>query len=291
MNGGRLVLHIGLPKTATTFLQNGVLRHLAELDLIHRKQDRQSQRICTLLKRANSPRAVLARLELHRAAGRIRRYPRRNPTLVISSENISVSRTAFWTGVHVGPETVAARLGNLVAALRVPAESVRVMIGVRRQDRWLASRYAGSSASFPDFTQHDFERRARAIIDSTTPYPAIGWLEYDRVHAAFSSVFGAHALLFIPMERLKVDASGVMESISNLLGGIDLTAAYEANRTADGAIAARNVNSRDGESWPLRNGAGTLTLDARLASDILAHFGDSNTRFERATGVDYRTPL
>jgi hypothetical protein len=281
-----LVFHIGLPKTASTYLQNGIFREANGLDLIHRKSGRRAKEICSAIRYFNSPNPVRYRLAAMAVRRMLRSYEPEHRVVVVASENISISRTTFWTGQAVGPELVARRLSRLRKKLGRIAEPTRVVIGIRRQDHWLASRYAGSSESFSHFSQSDFEQRLRSISDSAELRDPITWLDYTGMRDAFLRHFSNQELFFVPMEQLG-DASGsIMQDLGRFMGGVDLLTPYSKSH-APGGQAQRNVHGTEANTWPLRNGAGTIELTPELSERILHRFRESNEQLRELLGVDY----
>jgi len=91
-----VVLHIGLPKTGTTFLQHAIFRRTPQVRFLHRGRRGDGARICGDLR-------SLARAEESKAerlskglAERLRRLHAEAPEpLLVSDEKISVDAAAF----------------------------------------------------------------------------------------------------------------------------------------------------------------------------------------------------
>ncbi len=265
-------LHIGLPKTGTTFLQHRVFPPVKELTFLHRKGDPREVEICIGFRnfaRWKTPLFQIGRFLLER---RLRTYlagmtaTGDRKRLLISDENISVLADTFWTGRDAPPDLLAERLAGL--AHRTPFGMPRVIIGIRRQDQWLASRYAESSKHFPEFSQDDFtQRMARLTATEVLPGP-LGWLDYDHVEKTFAAALGRENVLLLPLEQLSNPQ--VFASLGDLLD-LDLGSPPSAAK----AGRHRNQLSQGENVWKMRGG-GELRLEPDVQADILSRFAASN---------------
>ena len=277
-----LCFHIGLPKTATTFLQWEVLPTLAQAELIHKEQGAARDRAWL---RALKHRCITGRRKRWRVRRRwrvrhLRGRLRAGAALIVSSENISMTPDAVWTGAGPGPEAVAARLAEAAGELDVPARQVRILFGLRAQAPWLASRYAESAKHNPHFDQADFEARLWAIAGADALPDPLRWLDYGHVHDALAGVFGAHNLLFLPVDAL---AGATPDDLRRRIAahlGLDPDAARPAHHTG-----RDNRLSGDGEGWRLKSGAGRITLPEALRARIAARFAAQNARLHARTGI------
>lgn len=281
-----LVFHIGLPKTATTFLQNSIFRQAEGVQMIHRKDGADAQYLISAIRHISSDSALKYLWQSRQALRALKKVDVVTPVLIVAAENMSVSRTSFWKGRGVGPCQVAERLDKMRNVLGRDAQDFRIVVGVRRQDRWLASRYAGSSASFSGFSQEDFEKRLNEIASSPVLSPPYDWLDYAWVREAFARYFAKDEFMFVPTEQLDTDTATVLGKLGKFLGNIDLLAPLDAAQAPDGT-ARRNVHATSPNRWPLRNGKGDVTLTESLSRKILDRFARSNEQFQQFVAVNY----
>lgn len=281
-----LVFHIGLPKTATTFLQNSIFRHAEGVYMIHRTDGADAQHLISAIRHTSSGSALKYLWQSGQALRALKKVDVKAPVLVVAAENMSVGRTSFWKGRGVGPYQVAKRISKMRCKLGDDAQDCRIIIGVRRQDRWLASRYAGSSASFSEFNQEDFEKRLNEIASAQILRPPYDWLDYDWVRQSFANYFAKEEFLFVPTEQLDQDTGTVLGQIGQLMGGVDLHAPFHVAR-ASGETVRRNVHATSPNRWPLRNGKGDIILTESLSHSILKRFARSNEQFQQLVAVNY----
>ena len=265
-----LILHIGLPKTATTFLQHRVFPHVPNLTYLHRVRGPEAAAVCHDFRkfaRAAAPLALGYRLRI--AAG-LRALAPSGPALV-SDENISVLATGFWTGEGADPDRFAGRLGS-AGGLPRPA---KVIIGIRRQDQWLASRYAESSKHFPDFCQADFERRMAALTGAARLAGPFRWLDYRAVRQAFLAALGPGNVFVLPLERLAAAQDETLEALGDFLGSRDFLRA--SSNPGAGVPGKRRNSLSEGENlWRLKRDGTPLMLAPELEAALRARFAVSN---------------
>ncbi len=276
-----LCFHIGLPKTATTFLQWEVLPRLPETMILHKGQgpelSRKYLKEMTGHCRRGRRRIWPKRFWLGRG---IRRRLRAPGSVVITNENISMGVNAVWTGE--GPGTVARRLAADAADLGVPASQVRILFGLRAQAPWLASRYAESAKDNPDFDQAGFARHITAIADGTARAAPLDWLDYAHVYDALADVFGPQNLLFLPLEA--VEQMNAAECAGRIAAFLALPQAPQAPAALPEA-ARRNVSARAEGGWRLKSGNGHIELTPAMESAIAARFAATNAGLRDRTGI------
>ncbi|MFQ8432716.1 hypothetical protein [Amaricoccus sp. W119] len=269
VDGRMVVLHIGLPKTGTTFLQHQVFARAPELAFAHRRVTPEHERLCFDLRRYARFPALAAPFLRHRTASGLRAAAPRDPgTLLVSDENIGLDAHSLWRERGPSPESLAARLVPLAEAV-APLGQLRVLIGIRRQDQWLASRYAESSRYFDTFGQVDFDRRmarAHAAEDLTGPWR---WADYGLVERAFSERLGAENVMLLSLEHLTGRPMRSVRALGAFLGGVNLRPAAVKKRRRRNARALRD------NVWRMQNGA-ELALTSDVRDMILERFGPSN---------------
>lgn len=266
-----LALHVGLPKTATTFLQYQVFKHQKRLTYIHNPKDWGPDAIEPALRRyVRADPADVPKLE--RTIDRI--LP--DGDVLVSNENISLYGRDVWTGGGVPPQRIAVRLARL--ADRVG--DLRVVVGIRRQDQWLGSDYAQLAVAFPEFGQQDFEQRLAALCDGPL-VGAIGWLDYEASLAAVAEAVGS--VLPVPMEMLSAEPEQTLRYLGEFIDCQGLDEIYRSQ-----GKAKRHTRSVGHNQWQLIGRDLTVELPGSLADRIIRRFRNGNRRMARRYGFDLR---
>jgi hypothetical protein len=282
-----LIVHIGLPKTATTFLQYRIFEPALGAGFIHRSSGTVGEKICRAFKDLNLAPSPAGR-HRHEIKALLAHHAPATPVTLITDENISVHWGHLWNETGASPERLAARFGRLRRDLQDKFSVLRVIIGIRRQDQWLASRYAESSKNHPEFDQADFERRIAEIAKSERLEGAFSWLDYAAVRAAFAEALGAENVLIAPMERLTAEPRVMLAEMSDFAGS-DLVASYDAIPT-DSKERKPNRLSTGENSWRLRKDNSLLRLPPALQSALLERFADSNRRLAAEIPLGFEPP-
>jgi len=293
-----LYLHIGLPKTASTFLQERIFTALDNRRVVLMPQngyfrDEEPERFAKLLfRRSETIWKDHADDLLHelfgadwlggdwRADGR---------DILLSDEAIgrAASRHSLF----------AAHLRAMLEALRARGFSrVKLLCLVRRQDHWIASHYAQMSDRRAEASQSDFEDLVDGITDPRRERYGFGsLLDYASLHAACCEALGQENVTFCPMEWLADPAGDLRSSLARFLELED-----EALDLAEDRVNARRDGGMRWKVRPLRaHGFGMLrTLKGRpqhieleppLSRQILDAYRRSNIELSRRTGLDLET--
>ena len=199
-----VIFHIGLPKTATTFLQYRAFKGTPGIGYMHRKLEPE-QNFCKPLENAIHRRAALP----PGAKEKVSAYFDGKGPLLVSDEVLCMRAREFWVDELVEPEGVAKRLWNL-RKLSDHKLRMSVIIGLRRQDQWLGSWYAHTSGRFTEFDQADFDRRIAALISGETPPSWVRWLQYDRLYETFADMFGPERVFFYSIEAIEANPVEVL---------------------------------------------------------------------------------
>ncbi|MEO7223538.1 MAG: hypothetical protein ABIY37_13800 [Devosia sp.] len=268
-----LLFHIGLPKTATTFVQYRIFQPAVGHRFLHRRAPGDGETVCKLVKALIRAEGEEDASLLHDIAQLLKPYAN-GTTTIITDEGISLGPVDFWTGEAPTPARVAKGLSSIRAALAGLFPEIRVVIGVRRQDSWLPSRYAQSSKSMKEFGQEDFDRRALEIAAGPLRGP-IEWLNYSVVRSLFAAEFGEDNLLIYSMEKLREDPDGVLGELGRFAGNLDFVG-YRDQAVASGEPLFENILSVGEDAWKLAGKRGTLTLKPHIRSALIARFAASN---------------
>jgi hypothetical protein len=219
--GRMLILHVGLPKTGTTTLQKLIFPRLSHIAYFDRDRTPASKQIV----RAFNSSPEVWRLRGDNIFGQLRAEigdRKAEESVLVSAASMSTHRFfAPWAADNHwrDPFLLAAHLRECQAiARRADFDGVKVIMGIRRQDQYLASRYAthGWLAEKPG--QADFERQALEIIDPEKRYFMDGvWLDYSATHDLIAEVVGEKNVLLLPLEQLADQPSQYLFALSAFL--------------------------------------------------------------------------
>jgi hypothetical protein len=259
----RLVMHIGLPKTATTFLQHEIFGKSDRIKLFHRSNEVEvTTRMEGFLRNQNKHIGVLNERNL-------------SPTLlnIVSNENITIGPLSMWRNqAIVSPQIVSERLDALVTHLFSKTDAVKVILTIRRQDRWLASRYAESARIMDQPSQLDFEDKIVDVIENNYAGKGI-WLNYHHIVGELTKFFSRDHVLVLMQEDLAVDPTRWTRALEQFLGVSGLTTL--ANEAA-GRRGKQNVLSSTPGHWKLKSHHAEIELTKDIADRIMGRYRDSN---------------
>jgi hypothetical protein len=205
MTEKRIVLHVGLHKTATTFLQERVFPALPGVAFVHPLHYPQSSDgpIERFMLEVFFRNAACIDLDRHREAIHAWLAQVEQDTVLISSEAI-----VGW------PIENHSNLANNAELLQAMFPNARVILVVRRQDKWVESAYAqllkaGFSTSFERYVNWNVRTSAfepynvglykGPNIDARD----LDWAAFDR---HYRGRFGEDAVLTLPFELFAEDA-------------------------------------------------------------------------------------
>lgn len=259
-----LTLHIGLPKTATTFLQRQVFRGDDRLTYIYTRKQGPIEKVFKKQQRVSPQRFPKIEKELKALLP--------GGDILLSDENISMQGQELWRGEGPRPRSFCQRATQLQGMVG----TLRVILGIRRQDQWLASRYAESGKVHEEFCQEDFDRRAREICESEAK-GALKWLDYYNVYKRLSECLGPENLLILPMEVVGDEPEKAIRMLEEFLGVSGWVEAFERNK--DDA-KPRNVLNRGADTWKLKGHEGMLQLDGPTKTALLERYSKGNKKLD-----------
>jgi hypothetical protein len=271
-----LYLHIGFPKTATTFLQTIVFPklnsenfvYLNRKDIVKRQKQHSSffnyvagkgfsiafTRSPDFWKRHGDEffNMVLGVETADRFAFKAKQ------NLLISFEGItdpSVFAAPAENRPRKDPYLLKMHLQECKRiALDKGFSDVKVLLTIREQAVWLASMYAQTSDRNPEASQTDFEKQVRDLLDPAHKFFISGlWLDYLLVYQQISDAIGEKNILVLPQEMLQQDQQGFFKLLLEFLN-IDSPAILEGvldivNNTGSDAINSRRSSQN---TWQLR---------------------------------------
>ncbi|WP_111430517.1 hypothetical protein [Rhodobacteraceae bacterium DSL-40] len=278
------VIQIGLPGVSAHFLQRHILAKARDLIVLRRGQGAPEPVLATLRAyvRCNELKAQLLRFRLHsQLAPLIQRARAEERTVVLADEFLAFGATNFWHNRGPSPEKVARRIAGLSSYTVTGLTPIRVSLLLRRQDQWLAERYATASSDLPMPSQSDFDARIDAIIAATDPEGPFAWLDHRRIYRDFARELGVDNILVTREERLARRPRRTIAALANFVESGDLP------RTMRQAIRLERTAAQTGMSaprmtWQLNTTPPTrIDLGKARRRQILSHFADSEKGLHR----------
>lgn len=257
-----LTLHIGLPKTATTFLQKEVFQSSPKLTYVYNVRRGPLEKLLERQQRVSTLRFPTMRKELEEL------LPSGN--VLVSDENISMHVKEPWRNKGPTPATFCKRAEQLQGVVG----TLRVIVGIRRQDQWFASRYAESARLCEDFSQADFDERAERLVKGPIK-GSLKWLDYEKVYSQLSKCLGQENVLLLPMELVGTDPESAIRSLQDFTGAKGWARRHRI-RLKQGKIQPANVLSVGGDSWSLKGHDTVLRLGEEPKAAILARYREGN---------------
>jgi hypothetical protein len=318
-----LCLHIGMSKTATTWLQKSVFPRIFG-DEFHDNPP-------TTLLQGGPWQGGLARA--FRRSPEI--WPRMGPRLLkdilgrsaedgleIRSDVLVSDQSAgprmFEYGDYIGPHWERERMDPIMLSAHLQAmrevvlaegfSALKVILVMRRQDQWLASKYAQRSDRICGASQRDFESRINYYTQKDQGYYSDGViLDYFLLWKSLLNALGKNYVLMLPYEFLLKDPKGFLRRIVEFCGVPQGNANVDLASLAESAPI--NVRSAAPDTWTLRPPLrGTLLetigrpstlarilpgarsnkihLHPRLKQNILDVYKDGNLEAGRDIGFD-----
>ena len=299
-----LHLHIGLPKTASTWLQERVFPQLDHLRfvatprsrLFDEPEDRAMEgrlMACALRRSATVWRATGDAL-MRELVGEREAWLGNGHDLLVSDEAIGRAGSR--------PEILAAHLREMaIVAQRWGHDRLSVVCLIRRQDHWLASHYAQMSDRDARASQRGFEALVRRIADPAGARHGFGTL-IDHAALREALVGVVDDLLLLPHEALRSDPE---RALTTLLAGLGTPGDTTVRIVEASAGTAANVRSEEGAwrlrprsllvpgaggrrrvalpSWtPVLGRRGVIRLTPDLSARILASYAASNRALDEA---------
>lgn len=276
----KLAIHIGLPKTGTTFLQKEIFPQLLKRNYLWKH-----------LGESNSKSLTLESRKFLRSQGAslsedINQYILNFSGVgLISNENISMLAGDMWQRDPIVPaEVVASNLLRLGNTLYSDRDAIGVIFTLRRQDSWLASRYAESAKAMHSPSQTDFEEKVRYILEEDNSRRL--WLDYSYLYELFSSALPRHQVLFLLQEEMLHNPMETIRKLSDFFG-------IESTPPRSLFSEKSNVLSKSENIWRLKpfkkdkkEREETLSLNADLSKSIMDAYKISNQKIAKILNLD-----
>lgn len=305
-----LLLHVGLQKTGTTYLQRHVFPNMDGAGYMHKPQ---------VLKRCFtvSP-AVWTQDHLGDELAVALKVSTADAqkVLIASDENLAAPRFfpfhELKTADHRSynrqdPYLLAEHLRRLCMFVseRLDRE-LRILVTIRRQDLLLASLYAQSSRSLYS-SQKDFEREIEALVDPHRRYYLHGlWLDFAMLHDIIGTAVGRNNVCLLPQELLEEQPQVFIDHLATFAGFAEppVPDAESGHRTSPSI--RNNVRQSSADTWRLRGpslhvlpqflaralgvdakltlrppGRRTITVDEHVRRVVLDHYRMANEALDR----------
>jgi hypothetical protein len=213
-----LIFHLGLTKTASTFLQKKVF--LGKMYTLARARDREydthKSREFQKVMHENPPAFWQSPEGKH--------FFDHDPKL---SQNVLISHESIYDHVPFPQKNEPTISGEpLLFASKLkeisehcwPHGQTKAFFFFRRQADWLASIYAHTCWQLPEPSQKDFDARVEALLDGSTP--GLNAVNYSLLLESLENSLGAGNVLALPHEDFQKDAT--WEKLRNFTGIPDL---------------------------------------------------------------------
>jgi hypothetical protein len=133
---------------------------------------------------------------------------------------------------------------------------LKVVLVFRRQDEWIASKYAQRSDRFPNASQCHFEKFVDYLIDPAKGYFSDGIaLDYKLLREQLMHALGEEDMLMLPYELLVRDAERFLCDLVGFVENRDRDAVHELihQLAAQSAQRRHNVRSKEEGVWLIRD--------------------------------------
>jgi hypothetical protein len=206
----KIYLHVGLPKTATTFLQHDCFPLLERVHTasLERESDRELALFFQELAYANPSFYPLdeKRIELAELIKQI------------ESEKILVSCEELFGWFHLN----FANNFFVSETLKQLIPDARLIIVIRAQADWLESAYKQTLRQYSSETINGFLRYAGGLFETRRLLPGrpqinVSELNFQTYITHYARLFGAENLMILPFEMLSENAEGFMDTMAGFM--------------------------------------------------------------------------
>ncbi len=263
-----IYLHVGLPKTGTSFWAARVFSKIEGMVLLHARNGLAvSNKLGRLLKGSATPDPdqILEASNIFRDV-----MGAHAGDIILANENITIQRSGFWLNKGSAPRNL---VGHLLALRECLTDvDLKVILGTRRQDLWFASRYAQSGRSIDGAGQADFDRRIAEISTRPSLDGPVEWLLYDHAAKVLRDGLGQDSLMILPLEDLETAPEQLVLSLGQFLGERDLSELAQKMSRRGEFSKKKNQRRLAAMEWKLSGGAGTIVMSDSQSRAILDRF-------------------
>lgn len=264
-----LFLHLGMSKTATTWFQQEVFPQYPDIefrDQPHGNGALEGGSMQGMLARAFRRSPMVWQSEARALFSDLLGTPDGQwpleKSLLISDQSAGPRLLEYgnykgphWEQERMDPMILAAHLHQMTSeATKRGFGQIKIILVFRRQDQWLASKYAQRSDRIAGASQCQFEDRIDYYLSRSRGYYSDGLiLDYDLLYDQLSRAIGAENILFLPYELLKTEPETFLQRVSEFISpGDSLTRENIASLGLRAASKRTNVRSRGSSEWALR---------------------------------------
>jgi hypothetical protein len=203
---------------------------------------------------------------------------------VLSHENISMQPHSIWTNERApNADDIAHNLSILANSVFNQDDQISILLTIRRQDTWMASRYAQSGLFFPNPSQKDFVERTNALLDADI-MENLPWLAYASVYQSLSKYFPQENIdCFMQEELLQHPEKAISTLDQRLDVNSMLKALYKYQKTSRKKANCRSIAPN---VWQVRDTDKTIELTNELSRRILSKFQEENRQLYHLFGID-----
>lgn len=323
-----LFLHLGMSKTATTWFQREVFPLCTGIEF---RDQPQAQNILEggpaqgILARAFRRSPLIWQAEGQSLFRRLLDAPEgkwmSNKSLLVSDQSAGPRLLEYgdyqgshWEQERMDPMLLGSHLKQMTAEAQKRGFSrVKIILVFRRQDHWLASKYAQRSDRIVGASQSQFEERIDYYLSREKGYYSDGLiLNYNTLYEELSRAIGRESLLFLPYELLKTEPADFLGLLSEFMAPGDRNTRELVTRLGLQAAATKaNVRSQGASEWELRqpraeHGVSTIAsvlyrrlskannrhksirLTPGLSEKILNTYRESNARLGQELELDLK---
>lgn len=285
-----LILHIGLPKTASTFLQYKIFKPAFGEGFLHWKTPASKQALLSFRDLSHS-QTFRHHPDYPEVLEFCKGVTEAGPVMV-TDETLAFSATGFWQGLGASPAEFARFLAELTEDIGHATDGLRVLLGVRQHESWLASIYAhaaSQNAASPQpksgFGTADFESRVLDVIHECDSIPVYTWLRLAETHFALADCLGPENVLVYSMEDLTRDPEKQISRIEAFCGRNLLTHLQNARSAEDDFFL--NQLSIGENCWEMPAGEPPLSIATGLRDRIRTAFAPDVAGLQASTGVGF----
>jgi hypothetical protein len=260
MDNKKLYIHIGAPKTATTFLQRVVMPNFREAKCLVKPEVFMGGEKIRLKHLFRFPKDVWNGSESALESLFGSENERQND-FIISDEGVYGWAAAQQPRIgKLGPRTplqsagypyfsfLASHLRRIDSAVNKWGFSgVRVLVTIRRQDTWLASMFSQFSGGVRGASQKSFDEWVQYLVHDPVGYYSGGGskVEYYMVYKKLKNAIGSDNVLIIPFEMLKNDPKLFLSKWSKFIG--EKNVHISVKETSE-----MNKNSLNNNTWRIK---------------------------------------
>lgn len=271
-----IILHIGLPKTATTFLQKRIFTKIPNILFIDRFHGVPKSLPGKFLSRhlrwwINKIAISLVQQGLKSKWGFLFPLLRALATkriILISHEGLSIGRMDLWNNSGKSLEEFINQLRQFIAA--VPGIEVKIIIGFRDPAHWFASRYAQSAGSLYSPGQTDFENRLGEVLSMNPEPPSLSWLNQKNVLGELRKITGEGKTFSYSLEELSGNPAMLL---TNLVNFINPGAVSDPDAINDNfELLKENAKRTGGLEWQLQRSDVKIHLTPEIEKLVRSRF-------------------